>query len=228
MRKLLSAAVILLVSVCAANAAVYNLANDWSDTVNPNGVWALYKNTTDLFTINQPDFSNNGTYQKAWADQQCYFNAHVPMWLKGNTDGIIYTHGAEYDRTGSNITFARWTSPEDGIVTISGAVWTAALNRRTMGWNLRYDGANITGGTLYSNGNQGAATPVLFSQGSGGAGVLTFAIEQGQTIDLLFTSISENGNLGESLALDFTITVIPEPGTIALLGFGILSLRRRK
>ena len=231
MRKLLSVGVVLLAFVCAvsaANAAVYNLANDWSDIVNPMGVWSLYKNTTSLFTINQSDYLNNGNGQNAWADQVFQLNAHVPVWYKSDIDGVVYMHGAEYDRTGSNVTFVRWTSPEDGIVTISGAVWTTDFYNRTMGWNLRYDGANIAGGTLYSNGNQGAANAVLFSQGSGGAGVLTFAIEQGQTIDLVFTSISESGNLGDMLGLDLTITVIPEPATIALLGFGILSLRRRK
>jgi hypothetical protein len=211
----------------AVSAAVYNLAADWSDTVNPMGVWSLYKNTTGLFTINQSDFLNDGKGQNAWADQVFQLNAHVPVWYKSDIDGIVHMHGAEYDRTGSNVTFVRWTSPQDGIVTISGAVWTTDFYNRTMGWDLRYDGTNITGGTLYSNGNQGADTPVLFSQGSGGAGVLTFSVEQGQTIDLVFTSISEGGNLGDMLGLDLTIN-IPEPATICLLTLGALSLIRRK
>jgi hypothetical protein len=230
MNKLLFAVAFLfsvLTVAITANGAIFNLSADWSDTVNPMGAWSLYRNTTSLFTINQSDFPSNGAGQNAWADQPCYLNAHVPVWMKSDVDGKIYTHGAEYDRTGSNVTFARWTSPEDGTVTISGSVWTAALNRRTMGWNLRYEGANITGGTLYSDGRHGAANPVLFSQGSGGSGVLTFSVEAGQAIDLVFTSISESGNLGEMLGLDLTIN-IPEPTTIALLGLGILSLRRKK
>lgn len=220
MQKLLLAVVVPAVLVCAADAAVYNLAADWSDTLNPNGVWSLYKNANSLFTINQPDFSNNGTYQKAWADQPCYLNAHVPVWLRSNIDGIVYAHGAEYDRTGSAVTFARWTSPQAGTVTISGAIWTVTYYSRSMGWNLRYEGANITGGSLYSDGSQGAGNPVLFSQGSAGAGVLTFDIQAGQTIDLVLTSLSESGNLGDSLGLDFTITIIPEPTTLLMLGLG--------
>lgn len=61
-----------------AQTVVYNLASDWSDVNNPNGVWALYKAPGQLFTINQANYS---TGQPAWADDVPTNNAHVPVWM---------------------------------------------------------------------------------------------------------------------------------------------------
>lgn len=213
-RSLLACGIAVVAVVCAweSQATTYNLAADWSDAQNPNGVWSLYKNATDLFAINQSDFSSDGSMQHAWADQPCFLNAHVPVWLKSKSSGVINAHGSEFDRTGANVTFVRWTCPSDGYATISGSIWTVSLYKRTMGWNLLHNGSAITGGTVYSDGAQDADHPVLFSAGNGGAEVLSFGVKKGDAVDLLLTSISEGGNLGDSVGLSLAIdSVAIEP-----------------
>ena len=102
----------------SANAQVYNLAADWSDVNNPNGVWRLFEAPGQLFTINQPDWNSNGSNQRAWADQPFQQTAHVPVWMKVSTasdifidTGTVLMHGAESGRTGTEFSSVTWISP---------------------------------------------------------------------------------------------------------------------
>jgi hypothetical protein len=116
-------------------AAVYNLAADWSDVQNPFGVWQLWKAPGVLFTTN---LIWDGSGQRAWADAPIPEDDHVPVWMKytglgdgGNlAPGDILAHGAEFDRTGTNLTSVVWTSPVTGTAVISGG---SGRSRRSVG-----------------------------------------------------------------------------------------------
>ena len=45
--------------------ATYDLKNDWSDSLNPNGVWTYRQG--DVALPLQNDYYGNGSNQKAWA-----------------------------------------------------------------------------------------------------------------------------------------------------------------
>ena len=195
----------------AAQATVYDLGADWSNDHNPFGAWTLMKSPTEPFTINQPNYMQDGTGMHAWADQPYALLAHVPFWTRMEVPSDqfdlwdIELHGAEYDRTGTNQTSAVWTSPETGTAVISGATWEVRALYRTMAWELRKNGVALTGGTLYGNGGQMHDAPFNLNSGWGGAGVLTQAVVPGDTIEMVFTTITDGGNVGDALGLKLTI-----------------------
>jgi hypothetical protein len=228
------AALAAAVPVCAET---YDLSAGWSDVQNPFDVWALKKSPTALFTINQPDYYGDGSMQRAWADDVMGGPAHVPVWMKvtyawGEAEvGDILMHGAELGRTGTDRTSAVWTSPMTGTATIAGAVWSMRVYNRVMSWDLLLDGTSISQGTIISDGTYTRASPFNLADGTGGVDALTQSVVAGDQIELRFTSVSNNGNLGELVALRFSVEVVPEPAAISVLGLGLLTaggLMRRK
>lgn len=201
----------LIPAAPAARAEVleYDLAEQWSDLVNPFFPWTLWKSPSALFGINQADFNQDGSGVHCWADQPFPLPMHVPVWGCATPDlePLVWMHGAEFDRTGTNVTSADWISYFEGTATISGAVWQGAANHRTMRWSLVHNGSVLTSGDITTDGTYTAATPFAFSAGSGGPGALVRTVEAGDRIELRMTSLSEGGNLGESLVLRFHISL---------------------
>ena len=217
----------LALCIGAAEAAMWDLGDDWSDAQNPNGVWTLMKSTAAPFTINQPDYFQDGGNQRAWADEPFALNAHVPFWMKANDTGVIYTHGAELDRTGSDYTSAVWTSPLAGDVQISGALWNTWVSGRQMRWQLRLNDAVVSRGDLFGNGVYTEASPFALAAGDGGPAALAQTVQVGDRVELALVSISSGGNLGDHVGVEFTI--VPEPATLSLLAVaGLAILRRRR
>ncbi len=213
-------------------AIIADITNDWVDAVNPtNAGWTFKKNHSDLFTIWQTDHSNDGTMQGAWADQSDFAsNAHVPWWL--NREGTIQMHGAELDRTASDFTSATWTSDYTGEVQIDGTLWSPVVRGRNTGWQLLINDVLITDGQIISNGVYNSMNRLSLADGSGGASVLIQQISFGDEIELAFISLSENGNLGDTVEMDFKISTVPTVATvsepsnkwISFVSVGILTL----
>lgn len=190
----------------------YDLAVDWSTNQNPFGAWALYKSESELFASYQPGFG--------WADQPYPQPAHVPVWSRAAGGTNVWAHGAELDRTGSAITKARWTSPTNGVATISGSIWMPVDQGRRMGWQLRKNGALLTAGEVFSGDPYDAANPFWFELGSGGAVVLRQPVLAGDYLELALISLSDSGNLGEGVLLNLHVEMdaeqaAPPPGGLA-------------
>ena len=216
----------LVLCIGPAEAAMWDLGADWSDDQNPNGVWTLMKSNTATFTINQPDYFQNGSNQRAWADEPASLNAHVPFWLKGKDNGVIIAHGAELDRTGTDYTSAVWTSPLAGDVQVGGALWNTWRSGRQMRWQLRVNDTVVSQGDLYGNGVYDEASPFALADGNGGSAALTQTVQIGDRLELALVSMSSGGNLGDNLGVEFTI--VPEPATLSLLAVGALAIMRRR
>ncbi len=214
--------VAVLVTVTCANGAralEFDLAGDWSSEYNPFGVWTLWKAPGVPFGICQTDYSQDGTMVRAWADQPFPLQMHVPVWGHGTAgETHVWAHGAEYDRTGSATTSAVWTCPQAGLATISGALWDAGFNRRSMRWHLCRNGTVLSQGDIFSDGTVTEADPFDLSEGSGGPAILVQAVAPGDQLELRLVSLSESGNLGESLCLRLHISLsaaTPVPVTAA-------------
>ncbi|MBI5386505.1 MAG: hypothetical protein HZA90_17690 [Verrucomicrobia bacterium] len=196
-----------------AEPTVYDLAADWSTNQNPFGAWSLYKSETALFTTYQAGYG--------WADEPAGLNAHVPVWGRTAGETSVWVHGAELDRTGSDVTKARWTSPTNGLATVQGAVWMPADQGRRMGWQLRKNGVALSAGEVFSGDPYDQANPFRFELGSGGVAALTQPVLAGDFIELALISLSENGNLGESVGVNVRVelnlegSAPPPPGLIA-------------
>jgi hypothetical protein len=255
-RKLLHAASwsFVLCAFVAANcqAQHYDLADEWSDLDNPNGVWALYEAPGDLFDVSQPDWYGNGSNQPAWADSSGPDpfppNPLVPLWAKAIGDvgalsgdsiytgfvdaGTVFMHSAETFRTGTDFSSAVWTSPRSGTIHIDGGVWmTQAFQDRPHYWELRKNGAVFTGGPLTYGDGYDKTNPFEFSSGSGGPSAVDLAVAQYDEIELLIYKTGSFLTPGTLVAVDLSINLVPEPSAAVIVGslvFAGIAMRRRR
>lgn len=217
---------LLLAWAGQARADTFSLAGDWSDAVNPNGVWS-YNDTTSNGaivpnTIHQDNWDPSGGFggftgsQPAWAYQVVGNPGHIPAWCLsvGNTmfdlpAGRVFVHTADSANGyhGDTIANVTWTSPGDGIIAISGGTW---LGRKTLGrsddWSLQLNGTVLTAGSLSSSDSYTSNNPFLFQDGSGGPDVLMQIVAAGDVV--IFTAV-RTSFYGEAVAVDLTIDFTP-------------------
>ncbi len=172
--------------------AEYDLANDWSDTSNPNGAWSYNSSPNTPLTNNFDDWDPSsgccfGLPQPAWAFAQWPQAGHVPMWAKVVADPIDLGLDAPiggvlmHSSTSSEVS---WTSPLTGTIKISGGVWLAYKRDRSMNWALQVNGVDITGGAITSEAIYSSELPFLFENGSGGADAIIQEVVIGDVITL--------------------------------------------
>jgi hypothetical protein len=79
--------IIGLVGQVRGGSITYSLANDWSDTSNPNGVWSYNQAPGVPISVHQSDYFPGATIpQPAWAYEQIQFVGHIPVWMKATND----------------------------------------------------------------------------------------------------------------------------------------------
>lgn len=227
-----------LFGISVASASVYDLSNDWSNVNNPMGQWALYKNPTSLFTINQADYWSDGSNYRAWADDPYPQQYHVPFWSRMDAahatsevpEGTIFMHGSDPFRTGTDYTAAFLTSPEAGIATITGDAWMPYKSlQRGVHWLVLRNGNLLTEGWLSYNDSYDAANPMSFADGTGGLGALTVPVVVGDQIELrILPNYGTPDTLPTMAGLHMNVSVVPEPASLAVLSLGILALLRRR
>lgn len=237
-RWLISLAAFFLLAAGSSVRAdvVYNLAADWSDVANPNGVWS-YNQGANPIPVNQSDYAPHFflSPQPAWALATGGLG-HTPSWFKSvttNTVDPLYdlpigrvgghsTDGASLDSAPANIT---WTSPLSGIATVSGGTWLARNQGRSNDWRLYVNDTLVTGGSLTTGDPYDSSNPLDFAAGFGGPSVLVFPVAVGDTVtfEMVKTFI-----FGEFQGVDFQVSVanaaVPEPATVTLFAFGGMGL----
>ena len=211
-----------------ASVGVFNLTTDWSDFNNPMGQWALYKNPTTLFTINQADYWSDGTNYRVWADSPYPQHYHVPFWSRMDAahasaeipTGTIFMHGSDPNRTGTDYTAAFLTIPEAGVATVSGDAWMPykSLNRGVH-WLILHNGVLMTEGRLAYNDAYVAASPMSFAMGSGGPVALTVPVLTGDRIELrILPNYQTPDTLPWMAGLHINVNVAPDPANQNLTG----------
>lgn len=215
---------------CVAQTTVYNLADNWSDVNNPNGVWRLNKAPGTAFTTNQTDYWSNSTGQRAWAEQPYPQNAHVPFWMKVTTNalagfasaGSLVMHTAETGRTGTELSSVAWTAPAGGTVLIAGSTWGHKdFSNRPQRWELLANGVSLTQGDLVFADAYTESAPFDFASGTSGASVLTRTVQSNDVIELRIYR-QAGSPYGDLVGLNFSVslTAIPEPASAALVAAG--------
>jgi hypothetical protein len=199
--------------------SVYDLASDWSDTSNPNSVWQ-YRHGDTVITNHEAcwDFADFQSPQPAWADAASLGEpGFIPAWFRSVTTipgdptydvpiGRVATHTTDpYAGDDAALSNVVWTSPLDGVATISGDTWQA---RKSLGrsntWELFHNDVLVTEGIVTSDDALNSSNPFLFQNGSGGQDVLTFPVAAGDTIKFEAVRASIYGDF---VGVDLTITV---------------------
>jgi PEP-CTERM motif len=214
-----------------AGFSVYNLANDWSDASNPNGVWAYQVGAgllsasaglpIDPWTTPQPGWAVANSIPVMFKSNGTENFAHD--WIKGD----VIAHSGSGTDFASSVS-ASWTSPIAGTVDILGHTWKTRNIGRSNVWGLYLNGVQLTGGLLASGDSNTRATPFLFADGSGGAGVLQdVAVAVGDIISFRLTR-APNSPAADYAGIDLQIEAtfadpVPEPSTLVLLATGGLA-----
>jgi len=196
---------------------VWDLATDWSNDFNPNGVWSYNGSTDTPITTYQSDWnpSNSaifGSAQPAWAATPYPQNDHVPMLFKRVCDvssidipvGKIGMHGNEWNDPDQWVGVV-WTSPITGTINVSGGVWYAMTGHsRNADWQVRLNEIVLTTGNVAHSDGSSSTSPSDLLEGSGGAPALqSLSVNPGDTITLEFISLA---TIACFVGADFTIT----------------------
>lgn len=220
--------VLVLASASFALAYSDSLTTQYSDNANPMGRWVLEQAPGSPFTVNQPDWISDSSGLRAWAAQPLPLLEHVPMWAKvsfvtGGLAGLdvlvgdVIMHGAEIDRTGSDVSSAVWTSNVNATVSISGKLWQIRNLGRDMLWELRVNNSVVSSGGL-APGASSRANPTFLSSGTGGPLALSQLVSPGDRIELRLKS--GGPNLGEFVAVDISV----EDNVTSALVTGVVDL----
>jgi hypothetical protein len=223
----------LALTVLTAQAGtVYDLASDFSNSSNPNGVWSYLQGSTALPLQVQPTDGN--TLNPAAANG--YFGvadnfSSAPFILEASRDGASTAPFTDNDFLAGDIlvhsttpgdgapVFVDWTAPEAGTITYSGEVWYAhSPVDRSQDYILTLGGSDLATGTV-TNGD-GLNAPSTFTS----SGPLTVTGGEALALELTPSAGQEFGSLsGVDVTVDLTPDA-PEPGTVVLLAWGLLSM----
>ncbi len=210
-----SAAFILyLVNPICSAETLFDLTADWSDSMNPNGVWTYREGSNALPFVADWDPS-----QAAWAPSAAGGN-FLPGWFRGTADsfpglldviaGDVAVHTTDsFNGSASGTANVIWTSPADGTIDVAGAVWMARDIGRSNDWFLLLNAAALSGGSISSGDPFDRANPFDFADGSGGAEVLQdIPVSDGDLVELRITKTS---GFGDFVGVDLRITLTPHP-----------------
>jgi len=172
--------------------AVWDLKSDWSKTANPHDVWSYNANgapvttlvrnfTGDSFTPAQPVWEGGAFCPSGFSATQRRSPSGggwgQPDWLIG--DVIVHT------ASGGGYSDVTWTSPINGAVNISGAVWAVRDILRSNDWSLYHGATLLTRGNIGSGDPYSRSSPDFFALGSGGPGTLNnLLVASGETLQL--------------------------------------------
>jgi hypothetical protein len=105
--------------------------------------------------------------------------------------GTIFMHGAETERTGTDYSSLRWTSPITGTVYVCGATWMPRSIGRNMDSILVVNGTAVSQASLFG-GIYTPENPLRFEDFSGGSDALTVNVVPGTTIDIVNRRTTSN------------------------------------
>ena len=215
--------------------AVFDLNADWSDLINPNGVWTYREGTNAL-----PSLANisNGSWalsQPAWSRgvESPITNVNLPAWIKSNgsetfvhdwltDDVVVHTHDL-FNGVGNGLANVIWKSPIASRINISGAVWMGRDIGRGNDWRLFHNDQLLTDGGIFSGDSFDRADPLDYALGSGGSSAIqSIAVSVGDIIKL---ELERTSTFGDFVGVNLAINVIPEPADFAIwFLFGTLTM----
>lgn len=223
MKESIFALALVVSGSASAATTIYDLKTDWSDVSNPNGAWSYLYEGVPLVS---GTWVGDAWGQRAWVNPSGSFipaafqfdgSASAPPldWVKG--DIVQHTNY-------SGKTQFRWTAPGVGTADVTGAIWQVRNLGRILRWAVDVNGTEITAGTLDPSYTRSSSFDLQLGSSPG---VLTdIPVVAGSTIDLVVWKVSTEEYSGQNFTVAFT--PVPEPASLAAIGFGLLCVARRR
>ncbi len=199
-------------------AVSYSLKDDFSTVSNPNEVWSYNYGGA-------PVGPQDAGYIIGWGPASD-MNGSIARVVSGGwhdaVPGDIVLHAPN-----SGTHSVTWTSPSDGIITITGKAWDAYFySDRDCSWFLKVDGTTVAErGTVYglyrSDTAADFASNVVLGQSLAG-----ISVGAGSVVEF---STYRNTYYGHFVGTELNIglTSVPEPSAISLMLLGGTTLLRR-
>jgi len=232
------AAACSLTLLCSVDTALavgpinYNINTDWSDTTNPNGVWS-YNYGNSPIGVHQPffwggagwgiyDFGEASMVKGSAPSGPSPFGGTVPApfdWVPG--DVMMHAISIPY---GGDYTFlnARWTSPADGLIDITGRAWDGSIQPygdRDVAWALLVGGTPIAQHSSTVGVHRTDANAQFGANLIGGASLSGIPVLAGDIVEFRVMTVSYYGQfvgIEENIAL-----TVPEIGSVPLFVAGL-------
>jgi hypothetical protein len=236
-----SVAISFFLSVSAhADTVVFNLADQWSNTTNPNGPWTYREGNNALPLVSNYNFGGTipgFTPQAAWAPSNVS-GTFLPVWLKSSQTGTpsgfetgavlpgdVIVHSNDiFNGNGSDIANVIWTSPGAGTIDISGSIWQVRNLGRINNFSVFVGGTLIAAGSISDGSAFTRSNPLAFASGLlPGDSFTGIPVSAGEIVELAITKASGAGEIdGIKWQIDESpATVTPEPGRFWLVGLGL-------
>jgi hypothetical protein len=200
------AVAVMLLAVGTAQAKIWSLQDDFSTTSNPNGEWS-YGHSENGFTLYT---THNSSTWSTSSNEACIWKNLGGTYL-GVLPGEVALHPALHGEQ----SIARWTSPLDGSITVTGTFGAGDTGKVDTLIYLTSVGAPQLLFSVYDTPN---SQPFNLKPLVGVGDKLDFIVGCGT-----------DGYASDNTPLALTIT--PEPATLSLLALGgltALGLRKRK
>jgi PEP-CTERM motif len=226
----LSMVVVMLVCTQSLYAnSVYDVVTGFSNASNPNGVWIYEYNGTE-YTGSQAVSNFVGTGLPGWWTAQPIPNSLIVLQnVTGSTVSFLTirdpTNTLWMDPEGGNVSVV-FTAPSAGTYTVTGAFLGIDTFENSHPVEIILgNGSIVWKGTISSFGGKDSFS---FSETLNTGGTVTFLVGTGST-GCSYCDLSTGLN---ATITSGNVTTTPEPGTLILLGSGLLSLgpilRRRR
>jgi hypothetical protein len=236
------AIVALAILAAPAQATVYDLAADFSNISNPNGVWSFTQGGPLSHypqpSSGPPNALNAAAANGYWGTGADFFSAPFVVQTTANGSTVGYTnedflsgdvlvHGPS---DGSSV-FVNWTAPSDGVIDLSSSLWYAhSIVTRSQDIFVTL-GGNALGNATVTNG--------IGRSGASSVNALGLSVSAGDVLSFAFSKSAgqQYGSLsGLEAVINFTANTqtapVPEPASWAMMigGFALAggALRRRK